>query len=113
MRWAGRVENEAQSAVRRGWLALGAGSGMDEEGGGGASSFARDRGPVLWLVSLGVDEEVGLVASVCSSGTSSPGACRRWSRKVRVEALATMQFVPIVAARAHRKVVNGKQGVRW
>lgn len=108
------VENEAQSAVRRGWLAHGAGTGMDEERGGGASSFARDRGPVLWLVSLGADEEVGLVASLCSSdGCLDVGDCRRCSRKVREEALATMQFVPIVAARAHRKVVNGKQGVRW
>lgn len=84
---------------------------MDEEGGGGASSYARDRGPVLWLVSLGADEEVGVAASLCS--VSLDGACRRWSRNVRFGGLAMMQFVPIVAARAHRKVVNGKQGVWW
>lgn len=112
--------------MRRRWLAPRAGFGMDADGGGGPSSFARDRGPVLWLVALGADEEVGVVpASLCCSTRSNSstrrrlgrssldGACRRWIRKVREESLATMQFVPIVVARAHRKVVNGKQGVRW
>lgn len=83
---------------------------MDADGGRGPSSFARDRGPLLWLVALGADEEVGVAASL---GSGLDCACRRWTRKVREEALATMQFVPIVAARAHRKVVNGKQGVLW
>lgn len=94
---------------------------MDADGGGDPSSFARDRGPVLWLVALGADEEVGVAAhiSLCSSSRGSfafDGArSRRWSTKVRLcaEALAKMQFVPIVPARAHRKVVNGKQGVLW
>ncbi|XP_024365599.2 uncharacterized protein [Physcomitrium patens] len=60
----GGLENEAQGAVRRGWLAYGAGTGMDEGGGGDESSYGgRGRGPVLWLVSLGADEEVGVVAA--------------------------------------------------
>ena len=106
---------------------------MDADGRGDPSSFARDRGPVLWLVALGADEEVGVAAntlnSLCSSSSQSASQSIRFaslgnlcssrlkcSRQVRVrdEALATMQFVPIVPARAHRKVVNGKQGtVRW
>lgn len=88
---------------------------MDADSCGDPSSFARDRGPVLWLVALGADEEVGVAAnSLCSRGRWDDGACSlRGPREVRDEALATMQFVPIVPARAHRKVVNGKQGVRW
>lgn len=96
---------------------------MDADGGGDPSSFARDRGPVLWLVALGADEEVGVAAahiSLCSSSSRGSLAfdgahSRLWSTKVRLcaEALAKMQFVPIVPARAHRKVVNGKQGVLW
>lgn len=54
---------------------------MDEEGGGDESLFGRGRGPVLWLVSLGVDEEVG-VAAVCSG--RSDGACRWLNNKVHV-----------------------------
>lgn len=97
--------------MRRGWLAYGAGTGMDEEGGGDESSFGRDRGPVLWLVSLGADEEVGVASSFCSG--SLDGVCRRWGRKILVEALAMMQFVPIVVARAHRKVLIGNQKTSW